>query len=349
MGKLLEELALCERDVETCRKNYGIEDEKTLSAMGKLARLYDDLEKYAEALKVYEDVHAVVSKKYGSDHKIVLETRSDIAHIMRRLGRSDEALAIMRENLDILQKKLSTYMDDVGKLDEKSLEEAFGIVNDIGMTFLMMPDEDFDKNYALELELRRNLVAAYKKVLGTEHEKTLDALTDFGESLCVSPTDEHMMNEMVAVWKEAIEVGENLWGEEDERTLELVDRLAMWAEYGDHEEAARIAHEKLLSLEQNAAEENKSYYGEADKKTIDAYRKVVSRLDKMGRKTEALSMQRDILEMCRNKRGDRDNVTLELMKDLEFLLHSEEEDDDEESPLMTKCNDGTSSHDAPSA
>ena len=63
MGKLLENMAQYERDVEACRKNYGIEDEKTLSAMGKLARRYDDLEKYAEALKVYEDVLAVVSKR----------------------------------------------------------------------------------------------------------------------------------------------------------------------------------------------------------------------------------------------------------------------------------------------
>lgn len=329
MGKLLEELALCEREVEACREDYGEEDEKTLSAMRKLAGCYADLEKYADALKVRKDILVIVSRKYDSDHKTVLEARSDVAHILRCLDRRDEALAIMRENLNILQRKLSMYMEDVGKLDEKSLEEAYGIVDDIGMAFLAMPNEEFDENYEREMELRRNVVAAYKKVLGTEHEKTLDALTDFGESLSIAPTDGNMMNEMLSVWKEAIKIGENLWGEEDERTLKLIDRLAMWAEYGDHEEAARIANEKLLSLEKNAAEENKSYYGEADKKTIDAWRKVISRLEKMERKDEAISVGRELLDVCCNKRGDTDDVTLDLMNDLAFSLHEEESYDEE--------------------
>jgi tetratricopeptide (TPR) repeat protein len=93
-------------------QNRGPDDPDTLASMNKLANVYGDLGKRADALKLREETLALRKAKLGRDHPDTLQSMNNLAASYFGLGRTADAVKICEEVLAVRKEKLGADHQD---------------------------------------------------------------------------------------------------------------------------------------------------------------------------------------------------------------------------------------------
>jgi eukaryotic-like serine/threonine-protein kinase len=249
-------------------KHRGPDHPDTLTAMHSLALSYVGLKRYADALKLQEQVLTLRRTKLGADHPETLSTMHSLANSLYRLQKNNDALELYEQTLALKKAKL-------GPDHPETLKTMNGLANAYSAA-----DRPFDC-----LKLREETLALQKKKLGLDHPDTLISMYNLAieyqqlgrpsdalklreqtfslqraklgldhpstfltmSALVLSYRSMQRFAEASKLCEEAIAHTKARWGPDHPQTLDCITSLAwVYADQGRHPEAFNLLKQALL-------------------------------------------------------------------------------------------------------
>lgn len=116
LGRQEEAVALTEEVVRRMRSEQGPEGLEFARVLRLHGVALAALDRYAEAIAVFEEAIAILSGISGSDHPLLLMTQMNRANLIGYLGRYDEAAEEIQRLLDRGRKILGEHHPEIGQL-----------------------------------------------------------------------------------------------------------------------------------------------------------------------------------------------------------------------------------------
>jgi len=85
------------RNLQTYEALYGADDLNCASALSLLGRLYQQWDKPEKAEPYFRRQSVIYEKQYGPDNLAVAVPLENLADVLRRMGRSDEAAQVQQQ------------------------------------------------------------------------------------------------------------------------------------------------------------------------------------------------------------------------------------------------------------
>ncbi len=336
LGLFGEELPLCERALELRRKHLGDDHPDTLRASLYLGTLLSGLDRLDEAEACLREVVETCSRVFADDgsHMMRLTSLGDLAELLDKQGKFDEAEALHREVLKRARVKLRDdhpltlaaasnvggILYRQGKAGEaepyyrEALERSRRVlgnghpntlvpINNLGR--LLMAQNKFDE----ATPLLREALAGKRRILGNDHPSTLTSIRNLADLL----QTQSRLDEATPLLREAVEGYRHTLGGEHSNTLIVINNLGILLyrqdKFGKAEPHLREALEGFRRV-----------FGDRHPHTLAVINTMGLLLRKQGRLGEAEPHSREALEGRRRVFGRGHPHTLSSINGLGILL-----------------------------
>ena len=269
-------------------KAYGPADQKTATALGRLAITYGELGDYAKALPLEERALAIREKALGPEHPETVDALSYLALIHNGLGDYAKALPLGERALAIREKTLGP----------EHPETADALYN-LAITHRDLGD------YATALPLEERALAIREKALGPEHPETADALYN----LAITHWRLGENSKALTLAERALATREKVSGPEHADTAGVLKILSIiYRELGLYPKAL-IAGERALAIRERVL-------GKENPETADTMHWLAMTLGELGMRKEALHKQKQVLRILRGTSGPKDEEIMWAVNNL---------------------------------
>ena len=221
LGRESEARELLTRAYDLCTSELGPEHGLTTSVRGNLACLAEP----ADAVREFEACLALARRKLGDAHRLTLVHMANLAVTYHRVGRHEEAIALLEQTRKLRHRVLGPKHPD--NIQDLAYQATLHSV----LQEHAQADELFEKAVDLALE-----------VLGPEHSRTIDLRLKWGSLLVKQArfgTAEPLLREVLAASEHHL--WDNAWSATRSKTL--LSRVL--SAKGEHAEAERFAREAL--------------------------------------------------------------------------------------------------------
>ncbi|MBS0647991.1 MAG: tetratricopeptide repeat protein [Verrucomicrobia bacterium] len=300
----------------------------------KLGKLYFRIEKYQDALKVYEKGLNANKKLLGNKHSHTASSYNKIGDTLITLSRYKEALYYLKKALEIRLKSYGEYHADTGE----SYDTLGGAYLEVGLY------KEALENIQKGLEIRR-------KVHGEINAATAESYGNIGTYYWV----QKQYKEALVHYEKTLDIQRKVMGENHPKTAiaynnvgaalrkigrlrEAMDNVQKGLEihkkiYGERHSATAINHsnvgstyeaegqfEKALKSYKTALEIQKEVWGEEHYDTARSYKKIGRILQKLGYDQESLENHRKAVAIMEKIRGENHPDNKEYYKAISKVL-----------------------------
>ena len=241
--------------------------------------------KYQAAFLRMNSAYERRARLLGDEHPATLAAMSNLAVMLSKLGRHDEAAN--------LQEKVLTWRKNFFG------DEAPATLTAMNNLAMMLSDL---KRHDEALKLQEKVLALRQKKFGDEHPDTIRAMNNLATLL--SKRGRHL--EALELQKKVLAWREQNFGENNLETIGAVYNLSVTLNalkyYGD---ALERSEQVLLLRQKNLGDEHPD--------TINALNNFAELLSDLGRYDEALTLQKKVLTLCKEILGDEHSKTVDAM------------------------------------
>ncbi len=315
-------------------RHLGPDDSYTIWAMNDLADRYEDLGRYADALKLHEETLALRQAKFGADHPSTFGSLVNIANCYHELGRDREALpkyeaALARMRVKIPEhpftfscmaglantcEKLGRDADAL-KLREETLalrKAKLGPKHPDTLGSMAHMARSYYKLGRLTeaLKLREEVLALRKANLGPKHRETLQSMMDLADNFAALDRGTEalkLLEQTLALQREQLDP-------------DHPDTLATMNDLADRYKAAKRPAD-ALRLAEEAFARSEAKLGRHHLTTLTAMQNVADCYTGLRRHNEALKLRQEVLAQLKDLFGPNDVRTLYAMDDLARSYH----------------------------
>jgi eukaryotic-like serine/threonine-protein kinase len=245
-GDYPESERLARGSLATLEQLYGLEHDKTLSAMTALGASLIHQDKLEEAEAVLNNAWDARKRLFNDDNDGYGSTLSYMTDLYRAKGQLEEALPLLRELVDVLRRKYGenhsktlSALNNLGSILKRTgrRDEAEPIQRDAMERYIRVFGEDHPRtlvvqgNYAnLLRDLERfeesaslglKTLEACKRVYGPEHRSTIIRMTGLAETYIAM----ERFDEGEKLYGEIMEISERVFGPANKTTLTAVHNL----------------------------------------------------------------------------------------------------------------------------
>ena len=241
--------------------------------------------KYQAAFLRMNSAYERRARLLGDEHPATLAAMSNLAVMLSKLGRHDEAANLQEK---VLMWRKNFFGDEA--------PETLTAMNNLAM---MLSDL---KRHDEALKLQEKVLALRQKKFGDEHPDTIRAMNNLATLL--SKRGRHL--EALELQKKVLAWREQNFGENNLETIGAVYNLSVTLNalkyYGD---ALERSEQVLLLRQKNLGDEHPD--------TINALNNFAELLSDLGRYDEALTLQKKVLTLCKEILGDEHSKTVDAM------------------------------------
>src|SRR5690606_4624065 len=256
--------------------------------LGAMARAYLGLGDYERADSLARRVLEQERTLHGGRHVDVANALVTMAQIRREQGREAEAASLLREALKLRRDLLGDRHD----LTTEAMLELAAVIQQSG-------------SYSEAESLTREALAARIARHGPDHELVAEGIAALALIVWNAGGDLHQSE---TLFREALAMGERLWGPEDPR-LEgtLIPLSALLPLVDKADEAEGLARRALEMRRRISGDDHPQTSQQCDNRarradaagppqTLHQYRNVARALDAQGRRAEARTLYREMLQ-----------------------------------------------------
>ena len=271
-----------EQYADFCRRHYGEEDPKTLSAIQSLAVTCNDAGEYRKALALNEKLYPLRCKILGEEHPHTLATLGNLATSYSATGDLRTAL---------------TYKEKVYRLRCKLFGEEHPSTL-VSLNNLATSYDDLG-DFKTAVEMKEKVYALRRKLLGEDHPDTLISMNN----LAVSYGELGDRKRQRELLEKVYEQRRKTLGEGHPKTLISMSNLAtVYSADGEHQRA--------LELKQKVYAIRCELLGEEHPKTMVALSNLASSHDDLGHYRTSLEMNQKVYAVRCRILGERHPDTL---------------------------------------
>jgi len=266
----------------------GANDPDTLRCVTYLAYSYNNLGRWAEALKLREETLALQKVNPGPKHPDTLLTMNDLAGSYYYLGRPDDALKLIAETLSLRRSALGPdHPDTLGSMGNLALA-----YKDVG-------------RYSEAVDLQKEVLAIRRAKMGPSHPDTLKGMFALGQIYYKMAR----YAEAAKLHEEAFARCKEKLGPDHPDTLSNEDQLGgCYSDLGRHSEA--------LKLNEDALARRRAKLGPDHPDTLGSMSNVAYVYNAMGRHAEAAKLHEEAFARYKKKVGPDHPLTLLSMNNL---------------------------------
>jgi tRNA A-37 threonylcarbamoyl transferase component Bud32 len=259
--------------------------------MGQSFRYLGDFKTAAEQFQKSRELFA---RHRGTDHPDTLKSMNNLANSYADAGRTQDALKLREETLQLRKAKLGPEHPD-----------TLASMNNLAASYFKAGrTQDALKLSVETLQLQR-------AKLGPEHPETLNSMNNLAGSYSAAGR----IREALKLWEETLELQKARLGPEYPETLRCMNNLAeSYSDAGRTEDALRL-REKTLQLK-------KSNLGPEHPETLLSMLNLANSYAGAGRSQEALKLREETLQLAKAKLGPEHPFTLISMSELAWSLAS---------------------------
>jgi tetratricopeptide (TPR) repeat protein len=224
-AELDEARALVERALALHRK-HG-DDRGIVSSLRQLGILSSRAGSHDEAMRLYEEAHAIARRVLGEDHPTTLDLRESIALVQSNLGEHDAAERAHRE---VLEARLRAFGDGHVTL-------AYSYHN-LGRALATLGRNDE------AIPMYERAVAIRESALGPDHPEVAHTV----ESLAIARATAGELAASENLFERAFGIYRAVLGAQHPETLESLQNLAILAAYQDRHDLAVERMEEAVEL-----------------------------------------------------------------------------------------------------
>jgi serine/threonine protein kinase len=220
LGLFPEATSQFQRAVELYRQALGVENEKTLRTVGRLANATMSQGKYPEAEALFSHNLEIERRVFGPDHSATLYSLHGLASVYDSEGKSPRAEALDHEILDIRRRLL-------GPENPSTLDS----MNNLALVYYS------EGKYGEAEALFAQIIELRRRRLGADHPDTLDAMNNL--ALVYGVEGKYMQAEVLD--NQILEIRRRVVGAEHPDTLMSMGNLAVvYAMEGKYGQAAAL-------------------------------------------------------------------------------------------------------------
>ena len=266
----------------------GPDHRDTLNSMLQLARCYDDLGRYPDALELRTQALAQIKAKLGADHPLTLEGMNELAESYMSIGRHADARNLHERTLALRKAKLGADHPDT----LTSMNNLARSYTGLGL-------------YTEAAKLYEETVALMKVKLGPDDSETLISMN----GLAIAYFRLSRYAEALKLHEEILSLQKAKLGPDHPLTLHTMTNLANDLDSLGQPNAALKLREETLVLQ-------KAKLGPGHPDTLMSMYNLAVSYDTLGRKADALKLQKELLPLQKAKLGPDHPYTLQTMSTL---------------------------------
>jgi serine/threonine protein kinase/tetratricopeptide (TPR) repeat protein len=275
-------------------KHRGSNHLDTLKSKLEMAGSYYDRRRYAEGVKLNEEVLVHYKTQLGSDHPSTLICMNDLAVGYTGLGRHAEALKLHEETLALLKSKLGP-----------DHPETLISMNNLAGVY------DAASRLDDALKLHEETLALSVAKLGPDHPLTLSCMNN----LAMQYAHLDRLAEAAKLFEDTIAGAKAKLGPDHPSTLGCMNNLAQCYEaLGRHDEAAKLYEDTLTLV--------KVKFGPDDPRTATCMNNLAMLYASLDRLAEAVQLLEEAVARARAKLGPDHANTLVYMKNLALIYNN---------------------------
>ncbi len=276
------------KNAACCKKNYGEEDERTLTALYCLACTYGECGDHKKALELQEKYYALSCKVLGEEHTLTLASLNNLACIYDYLDDHKKALELLEKCYVLRCRVLGEEHPDT----LTTLGNLSAIYGELG-------------NHKKALKQQEKCYALCCNVLGEEHPRTLTILSYL--ALTYGKLGENRKEAEVEEKCYALKC--RILGEEHPDTLLSLSNLATtYGNLGEYQKAREL-HEKCYAL-------HCKVLGEEHPNTLKSLSVLASTYGELGEHRKALELQKKCYALFCKVLGEEHSDTLTALSNL---------------------------------
>jgi tetratricopeptide (TPR) repeat protein len=267
-----------------------------LELMVVIGGCYNLLAKFNEAEGIYREILVLRAKMEGKDSPEALSNMNNLALVLSSQGKLDEAEAIHREMMDLIENLVG--LDDIPVV-------LTGI-----------------NNLALVLKWQGKYAEAeklYQKMLALEAERHTEAGIIGMNNMAALMSSQGRISEAEELYREALKIGEHVFSEIHLAKLSCKNNLALALSARGHYKNAERLYGEILSL-------SEEMLGKENPFIITTMNNLAHTHSKQGRYGSAEAIHRDMLELCISALGKESPDTLSSMNHLVCALVNQGKD-----------------------
>lgn len=290
VGDSVDAMRHLERARELAEKHFGASDTFHLDCLGELAMLHNDLQQYADALRIQEPLVQTTEQLFGSMHERTVAEKGNLALIYSYQGDYDKALPILKSVTATLA------------LLPNQKEDLLVQQNNYAMTLIQL-------GRSQEAEpLLRQVLPETERSFGAKHLNTLR----LKNNLAVALRDLKKFPEAEALFHEVAEVSQETGGLQNPLSLISQRQLAL-----SHMAANQPAKAEPLFRAALAGYEQRPFDTERARQVRS---ELVGCLFQLKKLAEVEPLVKQAIEDAIAKWGQEHSETLRLKSDLAGLL-----------------------------
>ncbi|KAG1667843.1 hypothetical protein FOA52_011031 [Chlamydomonas sp. UWO 241] len=279
-GKLGEAVPLFQRTLTSREKVLGMEHPDTLTSVNNLASLLREQGKPDEAVPLFRRAIASREKVLGMEHPDTLTSVNNLANLLKQHGKLSEVEPLfylaLGGNEKVLGAEHPNTLNSVGNLADMLVQQ--GKLGEAVNNLAALLHDQGKLGEAEPLHMRA--LAGFEKVLGAEHQDTLNSVAWLAYLLQA----QGKLGEAEKLRRHALAGREKVLGVEHPHTLLTVVKLASLLQ-----EQGRLGEAEPLYMRALAGREK--VLGVEHPDTLDTVGNLVSLLEAMGRTDEAAEMR----------------------------------------------------------
>lgn len=263
-NKKLQPVKNAQKKYNQFKRNHGINNPNTLSALNELALAYCRVENFEKALEVEKEAYCKQCDILGINHVDTIRSMNNLAAIYSKINNFDDAICLF-------EKAYQLRCDELGNNHESTLFAA----RNIGMTYF---------NHAVYCENKKEYDAAEKlfekafqfrlEKFGREDKDTIDTLFAMN-ILGVELINQNENEKALSLHRKIYELRCKILGNNHQHTLTSLSNMAVsYYKLGKHKKALEL-HEKVY-------EQRCTLLGKEHSDTKLSYRELTNTRKKLG-------------------------------------------------------------------
>jgi len=288
LGLYAEGRKQLERVLELEKRVYGIENQRTIETMLRLADTEEAQGKFPEAEALAKQTLELSRRVMGPENPLTIDT-------MNRLVSIDDEVAKYKDG-EALGKQAVEISERVNGPDAKLTGDA--------LYFLAIMEYELT-NYAEAEKLNKQALEIRKKLYGLDHPDTLNAMNN----LAATYGEEGHYAESVVLNKQLIESRSGVLGPEHPDTLDAMVNLGWDYRALDKFTEAEASDRKILEIQ-------KRVLGPEHPNTLRSMNNLADDLEGQGRILEAQALDLQVLELQKKVLGPENPDTLWTMSNV---------------------------------
>jgi tetratricopeptide (TPR) repeat protein len=269
---------------------FAIQTLELLKGKLKIDHFFPINTKYnVSAVIIFDSIHEIFKEVYkqikcvlGVEHSSSLLAKYNIAYMLHKQGKYDEALVIYGEVLNIQERVLGA-------------EHPSTLTTRHNMAYAL----DRQGKYDEALVIHREVLNIHERVLGAEHPETLKTR----HNMALALDSKGKYDEALVIYEEVLNIHERVLGAEHPSTLTTRHNMALAFDSQGKYDEALVIYEEVLSIKERVL-------GAEHPSTLMTRHNMAYALERQGKYDEALVIYEEVLNIQERVLGAEHSSTL---------------------------------------